>query len=108
MRCPTCDSWTSVLETREGDHGTTKRRRECANGHRFSSVEISAVTYSRSRAAIMRSMATIKARVDRWKREAVIARDPRPAKVVAQEVGLHFSSVSKIKAAFRSLGASLH
>lgn len=35
MKCPTCDADTSVLSTR-GE----VRRRECFNGHRFSTLEI--------------------------------------------------------------------
>jgi transcriptional regulator NrdR family protein len=35
MKCPTCQVWTDVLETRQG-----RRRRQCANGHRFATVEI--------------------------------------------------------------------
>lgn len=34
MKCPHCGVWSSVLETRGA-----KRRRECANGHRFATVE---------------------------------------------------------------------
>lgn len=37
MKCPSCQAWTSVNETRG-----TQRRRECANGHRFSTLEVSA------------------------------------------------------------------
>lgn len=35
MKCPHCDGWTEVRETR-GD----RRRRECANGHRFTTQEV--------------------------------------------------------------------
>lgn len=35
MRCPTCGAWTNVLVTRD-----VRRRRECANGHRFYTQEI--------------------------------------------------------------------
>lgn len=35
MKCPTCQAATKMIETRE-----PRRRRECLNGHRFSSVEI--------------------------------------------------------------------
>lgn len=34
MKCPKCEAWTRVLGTRG-----TVRQRECANGHRFSTVE---------------------------------------------------------------------
>lgn len=35
MKCPFCDAWSAVRETRDA-----RRRRECANGHRFSTVEV--------------------------------------------------------------------
>lgn len=35
MKCPTCNVWTEV---RESHHGV--RRRECGNGHRFTTVEV--------------------------------------------------------------------
>lgn len=37
MKCPTCNSTTRVLETRG-----TRRRRECAQGHRFTTFEVPA------------------------------------------------------------------
>lgn len=37
MMCPTCSAWSAVLNTR-----LARRRRECANGHRFSTVEVPA------------------------------------------------------------------
>lgn len=35
MRCPKCNAWTDVLETR-----SPRRKRECANGHRFTTMEL--------------------------------------------------------------------
>lgn len=35
MKCPQCNAWTDVRESRSG-----RRRRECANGHRFVTVEV--------------------------------------------------------------------
>jgi transcriptional regulator NrdR family protein len=35
MKCPECGAWTEVRETRG-----PRRRRECANGHRFSTEEV--------------------------------------------------------------------
>lgn len=34
MKCPVCGTWTVVLETRGG-----RRRRECANLHKFTTQE---------------------------------------------------------------------
>jgi transcriptional regulator NrdR family protein len=39
MICPTCNAWTRTLETREKPGHTTYRRYECANLHRFSTME---------------------------------------------------------------------
>ena len=36
MNCPECGVWSRVLTTRQGH----VRRRECANGHRFTTQEI--------------------------------------------------------------------
>lgn len=38
MKCPTCNAWTNVLESRPIKDGV-KRRRECANLHRFTTYE---------------------------------------------------------------------
>ena len=39
MKCWKCGAETSVVETRLREQGLT-RRRKCANGHRFTSVEV--------------------------------------------------------------------
>jgi transcriptional regulator NrdR family protein len=39
MRCPTCQTWTEVLETRTRQDGTRRRRYVCANLHKFNTVE---------------------------------------------------------------------
>jgi transcriptional regulator NrdR family protein len=39
MKCPDCKVWATVLETRDRQDGTTYRRYECANHHRFSTDE---------------------------------------------------------------------
>ena len=48
MKCPTCGAWSMTKDTRG-----TRRRRECANGHRFSTEEIT-VEGVRDRAAARR------------------------------------------------------
>lgn len=40
MKCPECGTESRVTETREVDEGNIRRRRECAKGHRFSTVEV--------------------------------------------------------------------
>lgn len=39
MKCPVCNAWTLNLETRTNQDGTVRRRYECANTHRFSTLE---------------------------------------------------------------------
>jgi hypothetical protein len=39
VKCPVCDQWTSVLETRARGDKTTYRRYRCANEHRFTTKE---------------------------------------------------------------------
>ena len=40
MRCPECNVWAIVLQTRKRKtENVTTRRYECANGHRFSTIE---------------------------------------------------------------------
>lgn len=36
MKCPQCNAYTIILETRQG----VRRRRECFNGHRFVTIEM--------------------------------------------------------------------
>ena len=38
MKCPVCNVWTIVNETRNKE-GYTLRRRECGNGHKFITEE---------------------------------------------------------------------
>jgi len=39
MKCPECGTWTEVLESVLRDDGSRRRRYQCANLHRFSTVE---------------------------------------------------------------------
>ena len=39
MKCPECGTWTIVKETRVSTGNTRRRRLECANMHRFSTLE---------------------------------------------------------------------
>ena len=41
MKCPVCETYTEVLETRTRPDGiSTRRRYECANMHRFTTLEV--------------------------------------------------------------------
>ena len=39
MKCPHCAAWVDTLETRTRADGIVRRRYECANGHRFTTLE---------------------------------------------------------------------
>jgi transcriptional regulator NrdR family protein len=39
MKCPTCNTWTSVLESVLRRDGSRRRRYQCANLHRFNTEE---------------------------------------------------------------------
>jgi transcriptional regulator NrdR family protein len=39
MKCPTCNAWTSVLESVLRRDGSRRRRYQCANLHRFNTEE---------------------------------------------------------------------
>jgi transcriptional regulator NrdR family protein len=39
MRCPVCNAWTTVLETRMRQDNTRRRTMECGNLHKFTTVE---------------------------------------------------------------------
>jgi len=39
MKCPVCGTWTLVQETRQRAENTKYRRYECANMHRFTTLE---------------------------------------------------------------------
>lgn len=40
MKCYQCKAWAEVLETRTRSDGVTRRRYECANTHRFTTLEV--------------------------------------------------------------------
>jgi len=39
MKCPVCGAWTVVKETRADENNSRRRRMECANMHRFTTLE---------------------------------------------------------------------
>jgi len=40
LKCPECGAWTDVVESRPSEVHGYRRRRECANGHRFTTEEV--------------------------------------------------------------------
>lgn len=49
MKCARCGADSNVLDTRLFEYGTTVRRRQCFNGHRFQSIEIYRECYGSTR-----------------------------------------------------------
>jgi transcriptional regulator NrdR family protein len=44
MKCPECGVWTLVQDSRMRSDGSRRRRYLCANQHKFSTLEVIAVT----------------------------------------------------------------
>lgn len=94
MKCPTCGAWSSVLDTRTGPHESQRRRRECANGHRFVTLEVlPTVIHHDARVSTSRAVAKRRAL---WKRDQAIRADTRLQRVIAAEYGLSRHQVGKI------------
>ena len=49
MKCPECGAWTVVKETRADENNSRRRRIECANMHRFTTLETVIVEKTRVR-----------------------------------------------------------
>jgi transcriptional regulator NrdR family protein len=49
MKCPECGAWTVVKETRANENNSRRRRIECANMHRFTTLETVIATKTRIR-----------------------------------------------------------
>lgn len=75
MNCPTCGAASSVLDTRSGRLGTTRRRRECMNLHQFTSVEIPAAAYGSVKQRLLTLAGTTTRRVALFRRDRLIARE---------------------------------
>lgn len=99
MKCPTCGVWSIVLDTRNGPHESMRRRRECANGHRFATLEVlPTVIHQDAREATSRAVGK---RRELWQRDHRIRADQRMHKIIAVEHGLTRSQVTRIKRGIR-------
>jgi transcriptional regulator NrdR family protein len=49
MKCPKCGAWTVVKDSRVDQNNTRRRRIECANMHRFTTLETVIATKTRIR-----------------------------------------------------------
>jgi transcriptional regulator NrdR family protein len=73
MNCSRFGAPSSVLDTRPGAHLTTRRRRECYNGHRFMTVEAHVSPYLQPERNMAKFARAMRARWDMWKRDKLIA-----------------------------------
>jgi len=73
MKCPRCGSPSYVLTTRESALLTTRRRRECDNRHRFTTVEMHQAAYCSAKNRVQALAETIGKRVAIWHRDRDIA-----------------------------------
>lgn len=95
LKCPICGAWSTVLDTREGLSETVRRRRKCANHHRFPTLEMHATM--RNVGAMQRALQTIKARRKLWARDQKIIKDPRTAAEIAADYGLTKRTIHTIR-----------
>lgn len=94
MKCTHCAAWSSVLETRTL-HGGTRRRRECANGHKFWTLEVTDSAEARRQAQRDKTLQTTAART--WTRNQRIRDDPRSSAQTGRAFGLSAPTVRKIR-----------
>lgn len=93
MKCRFCDSEDlRVLDSRDGPHDTVRRRRECSNGHRFTTVEIHTDVASQAPHAKQFARRTTKRVV--YARDIEIAQHLyRGGSALAEKYGLKIASV---------------
>lgn len=96
MKCPLCSAWSQVVATREAAHNALRRRRLCANGHKFTTFEV--VPEAVSRRELQASAKTQLQRAKLWRRDEAIRKDPRPATQVAMSYGLTEARIRQIRA----------
>lgn len=101
MNCQRCGAASEVKSTRSAAHGTTARRRECFNGHRFTTYEVYEPTFKSNARDLARTWARIVAAATRWARDRRIILDPRGASSVAAEAKLTEARVRQIRASAR-------
>jgi transcriptional regulator NrdR family protein len=100
VKCPRCAAWSRVLDTRTADDGyTLHRRHECANLHRFRSVQVLSTVYCSAKQRNTRAIVAAKRRADLAARNAAIRRDlaaGRRGVDIAAELGVSKSLVSLV------------
>jgi transcriptional regulator NrdR family protein len=95
MKCPVCGAWSEVLDTREGQNESVRRRRQCGNGHRFVTLEVHPTVLHMQ--AVEATGRAISKRRALWRRDQAIRADNRLQRIIAAEHGLSRHQVGKIK-----------
>lgn len=95
MQCPRCGAASDVLSTRPSEHHSTRRRRQCHNGHRFATLEV--LPAATSRKTLQEAARAALAAAARWRRDRAIRKDPRPVAEIAREHGLTGARVRQIR-----------
>lgn len=102
MNCSKCGAWSEVLDTRAKDGGhRTERRRRCANGHTFATVEVHGAVYCSAKQRQGNYLATVAERIAKFARNAEIVRRRRkggePLDAIAADLGISRSMVSLVE-----------
>ena len=100
MKCPECgEANSTVVETRPFMDVFLRRRRKCFNNHLFNTYEVTrSVVRLDVAAKVKRGHA---ARVKAWARRLAVLLSNKPSSALAKELGLHDSSVRRIRRASR-------
>lgn len=100
MMCPICGARTMSLAQQDNpDKFQCTIVRTCERGHLFETreVQINMLADEREMSSALRH---IRRRVERWRRDARIAQDTRPATLVAAEHNITEARVRQIRAGF--------
>lgn len=96
MKCPICGAWSQVLDTRGAvKRESIKRRRVCANEHKFWTFEVFPGFLHPTSAK--KCLIGVEKERARWVRNVAIRKDPRPSPEVAKDYGLKPSYVRQIR-----------
>lgn len=95
MKCTRCGAASDVLATREYMEVFSKRTRQCHNGHRFHTYEVTAGNLDRRTLAdTLRGVE--KGRIT-WRRRQTILRSTESASVLAAQLGVTEARVRQIR-----------
>lgn len=101
MKCDKCGAWSEVLETREdAKHGVIRRRRQCANGHNFTTYEIRSQAWPAAKHRSLEKKRAVERNGPRWARDQKIRgllAQGKSQSVVARELGVTRDIVYRVK-----------